>query len=182
MDGDSANAAVALAAAFVAAILTTLGSRWVAHYQAKKQEERDELAHERQIAQAKTERLRRDYANLLHAGKTMEKVAIEMLFMDGADLRRARWDGLDEALADAKAELDRSIVNLTLEPDDAGVLALYEEVEATYRDFTRQVVHEERNAERGVSEEERSPVIMDRLQKDLAGLKDAAREQLAAST
>src|SRR4051794_35406516 len=117
-----------LGAAFGASILTTIGTRWIAGFQAKatasleaerlnNERERDRLADERRIREERRDRLREDYVRVVQASMTMQEVADDLLFLDGQELQTERFRGLDRLLGEAKADLDRSVVRLMLESE-----------------------------------------------------------------
>ncbi len=124
--GMSSEVATALGSAFVASILTTVGSRWIAGFQSKKASERESLrrdhereqarlADERSLRDGKRERLRGDYFAIAYAADTIASVAKELGVLWGGDTEDARNDRLNKRLQDATEELGRAILRLRLE-------------------------------------------------------------------
>jgi hypothetical protein len=175
----------AIGAAFGASILTTIGTRWIAEFQAKRaadQEEarrahelqRDRREDERRTRDAKRERLREDYVQLISAGLKMDEVAAELLFVDDEDLSTERWARLDRALSKAKEDLDRAVVRVMLESEAAAALESYTEIKATFRLYGIALVHETRSPQ----DPQQSMGHLTRMRSLLDQLKSRAREHL----
>jgi hypothetical protein len=136
-----------LAAAFGAAILTAIGTRWIAGFQAKKEAEREQMADLRHLRDEKRERLRNDYVILVQAALAMKAVAQEMLFLSGTkELREAWIDGFDNKLGSSKEDLDRAAIRLTLETGTEDVQYAYSEIQGVFRAYGSALLHEERAA------------------------------------
>lgn len=143
------DVASVIGAAFGASILTTVGSRWVAGYQAKKAAEqrqldrdhdRDQarLADARSLRDAKRERLRGDYFAVAYAADTLGGVAKELSVRWSGETEDARNERLNKQLADATDELGRAMLRLRLEEGTQPMVESFQRLRAawfTYSDY-----------------------------------------------
>lgn len=135
----SSDVAVPLAAAFVASILTTVGSPWIAGFQSKKAAEterarieaaREEArrADERSLRDGKRERLRVDYVAIAWAAENFSSAAKRLMLLLAGDTPEARGQRIQEQLEDANADLGRAIVRLRLEGGTEPLVEAYRRV------------------------------------------------------
>jgi DNA-directed RNA polymerase beta subunit len=139
----SSDVAIALGSAFVASILTTIGARWIAGYQAKRTREEEQrrrehereqarLAHARELRDSKRERLRRDYEDVAFAADTIAGVAKELGLLlrdETVDDRNAR---LNRRLEAATGDLARPILRLRLEEGTGPMIERYQALRSTW--------------------------------------------------
>lgn len=142
----SSDVATALGAAFVASVLTTIGSRWIAGFQAKRTAEeashqRDHdrelsrLADERSLRDAKRERLRRDYEDLAFAATEIQGSTVQLAMLWRGDTEEARNARVNERLDEATKDLGRAILRLRLEGDE-DLVTRYQAVRALWWEYT----------------------------------------------
>ena len=141
--------ATALGAAFVASILTTVGSRWIAGFQAKKSGEQEQLrrdherdqarlADERTLRDAKRERLRGDYAAIAFAAESLRGAAKQLVMLLAGDRPEDRDGRLQQQLQDATADLGRASTRLRLEEGTEPVIEAYQRVRSLWFTYLSQ--------------------------------------------
>jgi hypothetical protein len=132
----SSELMTALGAAFVASLLTIVGSRWVAGFQAKRADARDDLrrAHEREesrradertLRDAKRERLRGDYVAVAWAAENFSSAAKQLAMLFAGDTPEARDERIQDQLEDAHSDLGRAMIRLQLEAGTDHVVSAY---------------------------------------------------------
>jgi hypothetical protein len=142
----SSDVATALGAAFIASVLTTIGSRWIAGFQAKRTSEeasrqRDHdrelsrLADERSLRDAKRERLRGDYEDLAFAATEIQGATAQLAMLWRGDTEEARDARVNERLEDATKDLSRAALRLRLEGDE-DLVARYQAVRSLWWEYT----------------------------------------------
>jgi hypothetical protein len=123
------DAQLALVSAFSAAILTAVGARLVAGFQAGKDAEQRKLDRELQVEQAKLadernlryrklERLARDYEDVSYAASEIQGATIQLAFVLAGDTQESVTQAVNERLNEATANLGRAIHRLRLEGDE----------------------------------------------------------------
>lgn len=146
----SSDVATALGAAFVASILTIIGARWVAGFQAKKtaEQERERREHERgqarvaderSLRDAKRERLRVDYVSITYAAEGIRSAAKQLMLLERGDTPEAREERLRAQLDEATEDLGRATVRLKLEDGTQHLLDAYQRVRAHWFTYQYQV-------------------------------------------
>jgi hypothetical protein len=142
----SSEVATALGAAFVASVLTTIGSRWIAGFQSKNAAAQEQLrrdherlearvADERSLRDAKRERLRGDYVAISFAAENIIGASMQLVTMFAGDTAEARAERVQAQLEDATADLGRALTRLKLEEAQA-IVDAYQRVRALW--FTYQ--------------------------------------------
>ena len=134
--GMSSEVATALGAAFVASILTTVGSRWIAGFQARKQREQARLADERSLRDAKRERLRGDYVALTFAADAFLSASKQLAVLWAGDTPEARAERIQDQLEEATADLEWATIRLRLEEGTQSIVEAFQRVRGLW--FTYQ--------------------------------------------
>jgi hypothetical protein len=122
----TSDVVIPLVAAFIASILTIIGSLVVARYQAGKADIREAAreAHElgearlldkRHLHDAKAERVRRDYVDIAFAADNFQSASIQLTVLWAGDIPEARGERIQEQLKEATDDLGRAIIRLQLE-------------------------------------------------------------------
>jgi hypothetical protein len=144
----------------------------------KFQEAESLKADSRSLRNAKVERLRSEYAELLRAGRMLEQVAVAAGTLTVPETQQV----IDGRLRSILEALERSIAALLLESEGPEVLGLFEKVQAT---FNRYVEGREMTA-RNVAEQGYGSYFhgleadLQEIGTGVAKLAAAGREQIAA--
>jgi hypothetical protein len=135
----SSEVATALGSAFVASILTTIGSRWIAGFQANKsghqeqlrrdhEREQGRLGDERSLRDAKRERLRADYVAVTFAADNFLSASKQLIVLWAGDTPEDRRGRIEKQLNDATEDLGRATIRLKLEEGTQSIIDAYERV------------------------------------------------------
>ncbi|MEX0983664.1 MAG: hypothetical protein WD096_01285 [Actinomycetota bacterium] len=152
----SADVYTPLAAAFVASILTSVGSRWIAGVQAKKagvqQQVRIDADHaearrqdERNLRDAKRERLRGDFVAVAWAAENVGSAAKQLGMLLAGDTPEARDERIQKQLEDAHVDLGRAMIRLRLEEGAQPIVDAYQRVRGNWFQYQWQVPEADRN-------------------------------------
>ncbi len=151
----SSEVATALGSAFVASILTTIGSRWIAGFQAKKsghqeqlrrdhEREQARLADERSLRDAKRERLRGDYVALTFAADNFLSASKQLAMLWAGDTPEARAERIQAQPEEATADLGRATIRLRLEEGTQSIVEAYQRVRGLWFTYQYQVPEADR--------------------------------------
>lgn len=144
------DAQAVLLAAFAAAILTAVGSRLVAGYQTKRdaqqrkidrdlQREESRRVDERNLRDAKRERLRGDYVAVTFAADNFLGASKQLGLLLAGDTPEARAERIQTQLEAATADLGRAMVRLRLEGGTQPVVDAYKRVQGHWFQYQWQV-------------------------------------------
>lgn len=182
----SSDVATALGAAFVASILTIIGARWVAGFQAKKTAEQEQLrwdheraqarrADERSLRDAKRERLRVDYVSIAYAAESIRSASHQLMLLERGDTPEAREGRLRDLLEEATEDLGRATVRLKLEEGTQHLLDAYQQVRVLWFTYQYQAPDANRRHDhREVSE------TLQQIEAEVEGIIARARADLDA--
>lgn len=146
----SADVVTPLAAAFVASILTMIGSRWIAGYQSDKAAAQEKLRREHESAQAKLadqrslrdgkrERLRADYVVVAYAADSILGASKELGVLWAEETVESRDERLNKLLTKATDDLRRATVRMKLEEGTKPLIDAYERVRGHWFQYQWQV-------------------------------------------
>jgi hypothetical protein len=145
-----------LVSAFVASVLTIIGSRWVVGVQMKKagqqqrvriEAEREEgrRADERSLRDAKRERLRGDYVAVAWAAENFGSAAKQLGMLWAGDTPEARNQRIQEQLNDANTDLGRAMLRLRMEEGTQPIVDAYQRVRGNWFQYEWQVPEADRS-------------------------------------
>jgi hypothetical protein len=181
------DAQTAVLSVFAAAILTALGSRWIAGFQAERDATQRELDHnlerdqarvadERALRDAKRERLRRDYEDLAFAATEIRGSTAQLAMLWAGDTEEARNARVNERLEEAERDMGRAILRLRLEGEE-DLVARYQEIRSLWWEYTYLLTSEEHKKYGKISETltKLEPAVEAILQKTRSTLEDLSR-------
>jgi hypothetical protein len=182
--GMSSDVSTALGAAFIASVLTTIGSRWIAGFQAKKagereqsriDAERDEAQHadKRSLRDGKSERLRGDYVAVTFAADNVLSASMQLVMLLAGDTPEARGERIQTQLEEATADLGRSMARLKLEEGTQPILEAYNRVRALWFEYQYHVAE----ADRRHDHQEVAETVR-RMNAEVQGIIDRAKTDL----
>jgi hypothetical protein len=182
--GSMSDATIALGSAFVASILTTVGSRWIAGFQSKKAAEqeqaridaaRDEArrADERSLRDSRRERLRGDYVAIAWAAENFGSAAIQLAMLWAGDTPEARSQRIQDQLADANTDLGRLMVRLRLEEGTQSIVDAYQRVRADWFEYQHKVEEADR-----IHDHSRVAELLNAMETEAQGIVERARVDL----
>ena len=151
----SSDVVIPLVAAFIASILTIIGSLVVARYQAGKAETREtarqaheheeaRLSDERNLRDGKREGLRRDYVDIAFAADNFQSASIALTMLWEGDTPEARGERIQEQLKAATDDLGRAIIRLQLEEGTQLIVEAYKRVRGNWLRYQYEVVEADR--------------------------------------
>jgi hypothetical protein len=151
----SSDVVIPLVAAFIASILTIIGSLVVARYQAGKANTREltRQTHEhrearlldvRHLRDAKRERLRRDYVDIAFAADNFQSASISLTILWAGDTPEARGERIQEQLKEATDDLGRAIIRLQLEEGTQRLVEAYKRIRGNWLRYQYEVVEADR--------------------------------------
>jgi hypothetical protein len=152
----SSEVVTPLVSAFIASVLTIIGSRWVVGVQMKKageqqririEAEREEArrADERSLRDGKRERRRGDYVAVAWAGENFKSAAMQLAMLFAGDTPEARGERVQKQLEDAHADLGRAMVRLRLEEGTQPIVDAYQRVRGNWFQYQWQAPEADRN-------------------------------------
>jgi hypothetical protein len=182
----SSEVATALGAAFVASILTTVGSRWIAGFQAKKaagvdkirrdhEREQARLADARSLRDDKRERLQIDYVAVAFAAENILSVSKQLALLEAGDTLEEREKRLRAQLEEATDDLGRATIRLKLEEGTQHLLDAYQRVRSLWFTYQYQAPIADRDHDHLEVAE-----TMQRLEAEVEGIIARARADLDA--
>jgi hypothetical protein len=180
----SSDVATALGAAFVASILTIIGSLLVARFQARKaavqeelrrthEREQARLADERALRDAKRERLRVDYVALTFAADNFLSASKQLVILWAGDTEEARGQRIQDQLESATENIGRAMIRLTLEEGTQHIVDTYRRTRGLWFQFQ----DESREADR-IHDHTKPAATLQAMETDVQGIITAARADL----
>lgn len=140
-----------------------------------RQSKADKNADQRQLRDAKRERLRVAYMEILTTALSLEKLAGVYAWLGG---RPEYQKGLDAELNETMKDLDRELVTLMLESDASHVMGMFDEVREAFSRYRLHVVSKTTEPDfttyRSLGEE------LEKLKKVVPDLVDSARNHLTS--
>jgi uncharacterized protein HemX len=99
------------------------------------QQEEARRADERNLRDARRERIRRDYEDVSFAATEMQGATVQISWLDAGDTEEARNARVNDRLKEATKDLGRAILRLQLEGVEE-LVESYQEVRTLWYDFT----------------------------------------------
>jgi hypothetical protein len=160
---------VVLSAMFL--LVAALGVAYIGQIRQSKSDKQEDR---RAIRDAKRERLREAYTQILTTALSLEKLAGVYAWLGG---RPEYQKGLDSELNDTMKDLDRELVTLMLESDATEILQMFDEVREAFSRYRLHVVSKTTDPDfstyRSLGEE------LEKLKKVVPELIESARKHLA---